>query len=373
VGSGLFVRSLSRVQSVDVGIDLDRVLIATMNLDRAGFDSTRQRLLLQTAIERLQHVPSVAAATAVGASTPTRVGNFIQVVVPGTDTGRAPPNGGPIFSVIDNGFLRVVGARLRRGRVFTPAETRTRSRVAIVNQTAADFYWPGEDPLGKCMIVGRDNACTEVVGVIQPVMLFRIVNEPRYAQLFIPSTHPSAGNRPLTLLIRSAGDPRIAAVESRRVLQQLAPNMPLVSVRSIADLVAPQLRPWRLGATMFSVFGCVALAIAAIGLYSVMAYWVTQRRHEFGVRMALGARRGDIWRLVAAEAARTIGVGLLLGLAVAALAAPRVADLLYRTSPRDGTVYGVVASLLTLAALLATVIPTHRSTQVNSATALRAE
>jgi hypothetical protein len=344
-----------------------------MSLDRAGFDSTRQRLLFETAIDRLRQLSSVTAATAVGATTPTRVGSLIKVVVPGTDTSRVAPNGGPIFSVIDSSFLSVVGATLRRGRVFLPAEMRAATRVAIVNQTMADFYWPGQDPLGKCMILGKDQACTEVVGVLQPIMLFRIVNEPRYAQLFIPPGHPVAANRPRTLMLRAAGDPRVAVLEARRLLQGLAPNMPYVTVRSIADIVSPQVRPWRLGATMFTIFGCVALAIAAIGLYSVMAYWVTQRRFEFGVRMALGARRGDIWRLVAGEAGRTIGIGLSLGLAVAALAAPRAADLLYRTSPRDGAVYAGVAAILALAALLATILPTHRSTQVDSATALRAE
>jgi ABC-type antimicrobial peptide transport system permease subunit len=110
-----------------------------------------------------------------------------------------------------------------------------------------------------------------------------------------------------------------------------------------------------------------------VGLYSVMAYWVTQRRYEFAVRMALGARPGDIWRLVAREASLTIGVGLALGLVVAATAAPRLADLLYRTSPREGVVYAAVAGLLALAAFIATIVPTRRSTQISSGAALRTE
>ena len=373
VGSGLFVRSLARVNSADVGIDLERVLIANMDLERAGFDSVRQRLVIDDAIAQLRRLPSIAAATAVGASTPTRVGNSIHVKVPGLDTSRVPPNGGPYFSVIDSGYLPVLGAKLRYGRAFQPFELRVRSRVAIVNETTADFYWPGENPLGRCLIIGEDNACTEIVGVIQPIMLFRVVNEAKYAQLFIPPTHPAAGSPPRTLMMRAAGDSRVAASEARAVLQQLTPNMPYVSVRSIADVVAGQVRPWRLGATMFSVFGFAALAIAAVGLYSVMAYWVSQRRYEFGVRVALGARRSDIWRLVAGEASRTIGIGLVLGLVIAAATAPLVADLLYGTSPRDGFVYACVTCLLALAAFIATIVPTRRSTQVSAASALRAE
>ena len=299
IGSGLFVRSLSRVRSADVGIDLDRVLIAGMDLEHAGLDSVRQRLAIDDAIRQLSRLPSITSVTAIGASTPTRVGNSIRVAVSGTDTSRVPPNGGPYFSIIDTSYLAVVGAKMRQGRAFQQVDVRPGSRVAIVNEITADFYWPGESALGKCLVIGADNGCSEVVGVVQPIMLFRLVNEARYAQLFIPPTHPAAAHRPRTLMLRTAGDSRLAANGARAILQQLLPNMPYVTVRSIADVVGAQLRPWRLGAAMFSIFGLVALVIAAVGLYSVMAYWVTQRRYEFAVRCARRSSKvtsGGSWR-----------------------------------------------------------------------------
>jgi predicted permease len=373
VGSGLFVRSLSRVRAVDVGIDLDRVLVVDLSLARAGFDTARQRVLADAALERLRQVPGVAGATVVAATTPSRVGISLHAAVPGAQSDRAPPEGGPYYSVIDGSFLQVLGTRVLRGRGFLPAELRGTSRVALVNQATADFYWPGENPLGKCLLLGRERVCTEVVGVVQSVLLFRVVNGPRYAQLFLPPTHPAAGRRERTLFVRAAGDPAVVAQHARDALQRLAPDMPYVRVRSFAEIVAPELRPWRLGATMFSVFGLVALAIAAIGLYGVMAYWVSQRTFEFGVRTALGARRSDLQREVVGESVRMLVPGLAIGLGVAAAIAPRAAELLFQTSPHAPAVYAQVGALLAVAALAAAIVPTRAATRVDPATALRQE
>jgi putative ABC transport system permease protein len=356
-----------------VGIDLDRVSIVTMELDRAGFDSTRQRVTFDAAVDRVRRVPGVVAATVVSASTPTRIGWSIEARLPGITERREPRNGGPYYAVIDDGFLATLGTRVVRGRAFSAAELRTRSRVALVNQTTADFYWPGADPIGKCLILGRDATCTEVVGVVQSIMVFRVINEAAYAQLLIPPTHPAAGNTPRTLFLRTAGDPHALTNTIRTTIQQVAPDMPYVAVRSLGEVVAPQLQPWRLGATMFSAFGLVALAIAAIGLYSVMGYWVSQRTYEFGVRMALGAQRRDVQRAVWREAARTVGAGLAFGVVFSALAAPRIADLLYRTSVHDVGAYAAAVAALAFAAAAATIIPTRRSTRVNLAGALRSD
>jgi putative ABC transport system permease protein len=373
VGAGLFVRSLDRVRRVDVGIDLDRVSIVTMDLVRAGFDSARQRLVVDAAVERLRQTPGVVAATAIAASTPTRVGLSIATTLPGRTELGAPKNGGPYYSAIDDGFLPTLGTRVVRGRPFSPAELHGPSRVALVNRTTADFYWPGADPIGKCLLLGSDATCTEIVGVVQRVMQFRVINEPSYAQVLIPATHPSAGNTPRTVFVRTAGDPRLATSAIRATIQNLASDMPYVAVRSVADLVAPQLQPWRLGAAMFTVFGLVALVIAAVGLYSVMGYWVSQRTYEFGVRMALGAQRRDVQRAVWREASRTIGVGLALGVLFSAIAAPRIANLLYRTSAHDVGAYAIALAALGMAAVTATIIPTRRSTRVNLVSALRSD
>jgi ABC-type antimicrobial peptide transport system permease subunit len=159
----------------------------------------------------------------------------------------------------------------------------------------------------------------------------------------------------------------------RKELQALAPTMPFVQVKTYSTLVGPQLQPWRLGATMFTLFGAIALLIAAVGLYSVMAYWVSQRSHEIGVRMALGARRSDVVRLVALESSRAVVVGLALGSGAAFVASRWISDLLYETSPHDPLVYGGAVGVLALAAVVASIVPTRRSTAVDPVQAIRVD
>jgi ABC-type antimicrobial peptide transport system permease subunit len=243
----------------------------------------------------------------------------------------------------------------------------------LINKMVADAYWPAGDAIGQCVKLGSDSTCTEIVGIVQNIMLFSLVNDDR-AMLYLPPTHPAFGHKPPGgLLVRTAGDPAALMPMLRDELQGLDPNMPFVSITPYASIVAPQLQPWRLGATMFALFGAIALLIAAVGLYSVIAYWVSQRRHEIGIRIALGAQPGDVVRLVAWQAGRTIGIGLIAGGAVAVVASRWVADLLYDTSPHDPAIYGTAAALMLAAAAIAALLPARRSAAVDPAIALRAD
>jgi ABC-type antimicrobial peptide transport system permease subunit len=213
-----------------------------------------------------------------------------------------------------------------------------------------------------------------IVGVVEDILTFRLVGEER-AMLYLPPSHPAFGNKPAAALLVRVGDGDAGALIPviRREVQALAPNMPFVQVAPYEDLVAPQLRPWKLGATMFGIYGIIALVIAAVGLYSVLAYWVSQRTHEIGVRMALGAQRLDVLRMVALQSTRAIGLGIVIGAALAAFGARWVADILYETSPHDIGVYGIAALVLAVASLIAAVVPTHRSTRIDPAAAIRTE
>ena len=373
VGAGLFVKSLRRVVGRDVGITLDRVLLVSMDLNRVGFDRPRIDETYARGAERIRALPGVEHVSVAAATVPMRTAMAIALKVPGLTERPKLDGGGPYYAAVDDDFFATTGARIATGRAFTPAEERTPSRVLLVNQLVADAYWPGRSPIGDCVRLGNDSTCSTVIGIVQNIMMFSIVRDDR-AMIYLPRSHPSFGNRPPAgILVRTAGDPDAIAPLVQRELQRLSPNMPFVEVKSYLDILAPQLRPWRLGATMFTLFGVIALVIAAVGLYSVMAYWVAQRRHEIGVRLALGARRGDVVRLVAVQAFRPIAVGLLLGAAGAALSARWVADLLYDTSPHDPWVYGGAALALTLAAAAASVVPARRSAGVDPATALRAD
>jgi predicted permease len=372
IGAGLFVASLRNVVTHDAGLDRDRVLQVTMPLTRFGFDSNRAVALYREASERARAVPGVVSASLVWLSVPMGTLNATRFAVPGVERPELEA-GGPYNAVVGADFFPTVGAPVLRGRNFTAAEERSPSRVAIVNQTLARAYWPGSDPLGQCVILFSDSTCSEVVGVAHDVMQFRIIGEDR-AIVYVPRGHPAAPpGPPGALLVRVAKGPAAVIPPLRQALQQLDPGMPYVRIAPYTELVAFQLQPWRLGATMFTLFGIIALVIAAVGLYSVMSFWVSQRTQEVGIRMALGAQRGDVVRLLAWQSSRAVLLGLVLGAAAAALAARWLAPLLYDTSPRDPWIYGGAALVLALASVAAGVIPARRSVAIDPTQAIRSE
>jgi predicted permease len=372
VGAGLMVRSLNNVVSRDVGIDRDRVLRVTMPLSRFGFDRAQVEEIFRRGAERLRAIPRVTNVAVARLTVPMGSASATSFEVPGVKRPELP-GGGPYNSAVTSGFFATVGATIVAGRDFTPAEERTPSRVLIVNEIVARGYWPDESPIGKCATFGRDSTCSQVVGVVRNVLQFSMIRDDR-AIVYAPPSHPGvAGALPRAMLVRVSGDPATVIPGIRRELQALAPTMPFVQVKPYAELVAPQLQPWRLGATMFTLFGVIALVIATVGLYSVMAYWVAQRRHEIGVRMALGAQRADVVRLVALQSSRAVIAGLVVGGIVALVASRWLANMLYDTSVRDPVVYGGAALALAVAAVVASIVPARRSTAVDPAQAIRAE
>ena len=372
VGAGLFVRSLRNVVARDVGIDRDRVFRVTMPLTRFGFDSAQVEDIYRRGVEHLRAMPGVAGVAVARLSVPMGGAHANGFSVPGVER-PSLELGGPYNSSVTAGFFATIGAPLVRGREFTPAEEQSGARVLIVNETLAKAFWPNANPIGRCARYGADSACSEVVGVVRNVLQFSLIKDDR-AIAYAPLQHP--GGRfalPSAMLVRVSGDPHVIVPSLQRELQALAPTMPFVQVRSYSELVAPQLQPWRLGATMFAIFGAIALGIAGVGLYSVMAYWVSQRTQEIGVRMALGAQRSDVVRLVATQSARAVGAGLIVGGVVSLVGSRWIADMLFETSPRDPVVYGLAAAILALAALVASVVPARRSAAVDPAQAMRTE
>ena len=372
VGAGLFVKSLNNVASTDVGMDLDRVLLIQMKLEEFGFTTTHSDEIHHLAADRVKTIPGVERAAVVRQLVPKRSASGMAFKPFGRDSIVRFENGGPYYGIVGSDYFPTVGASMLQGRNFTETEDRVPSRVMIINRTLADGYWKNENPVGKCARLGSDSVCTMIIGVVENVMLFNMVRDDR-ALLYIPPSAPGWQRSADALLARVSGDPASLIPLIRREVQGLAPNMPHVTVAPYSDLVAPELRPWRLGAAMFGVYGIIALVIAAVGLYSVMAYWVAQRTPEIGVRMALGAQRGQIVRLVAWQTARGILIGVALGCLIAIGASRFIADVLYETSPRDPVVYAVAAAVLIGAAVVAGILPVRRSTSVDPVVALRAD
>jgi predicted permease len=372
VGAGLFVRSLRNVATRDIGVDRDRVLRVTMPLSRFGFEQTQIDGIYRRGADRIRTLAGVSGVSLVGMTYPMGGASAHGFSVPGAVRPRFE-HGGPYNSLVEPGYFETMGARLIAGRDFTVSEVRNRARVVIVNETLATGYWPNESPIGKCVTFGDDKACSRVIGVVNTMLQFAIVKDER-AIVYAPFTHPGMPTiTPAVMFVRlTKANPAIVS-SIRREIQALAPTMPFVQVRSVGELLEPQMRPWRLGALMFTLFGTIAVVIAAIGLYSVLAYWVSQRTHEIGVRMALGAQRGDVIRLVAAQSSKAVAIGLLIALPITLLGSRWIADMLYETSPRDPMVYLGAGLVLALATLAATIVPARRSSAVDPAQAIRTD
>jgi predicted permease len=374
VGAGLFVRSLWRVVHTDIGYDPRNVIVADADLRLAGFDRAGQIAFMEQALERVRALPGVERAS-LGINSPFWTMNGTRFRLPDRDSTPRHPNGGPYYNGVSPEYFATLGMRLVRGRGFTTADRAGTAQVMVVNQNLADFYWPKQDPLGKCVLVAADSLpCATVIGVVANARVNEIQESPR-AMYYLPLAQSQirALSRDRILFLRTRGEPAAGFPAVRRVFHELAANLPAPNIRSFQSQIDPEIQPWRLGATMFGIFGGLALLVAALGLYSVMSYTVAQRTHEFGIRSALGASPRRIIRAVLRDGLTVVLAGMGLGILIALLGGRFLAPLLYRTSSHDPLIFGVVAGVLLLAALGAMVVPARRATRVDPLEALRAD
>jgi predicted permease len=379
VGAGLFVRSLWNVRGVDLGIQPERVISVRLSWPVPGTLAeaeqgnvwARRGAMLDEATERIRRMPGVERASS-SIGVPFWSSYAVDIRVPGWDSIPKLAGGGPYISAVAPDYFATVGTRIVSGRAFGPDDRAGSERVAIVSETMARTLWPGRDAIGECLIVGADTMpCSRVVGVAQDVHRWTLRDEPAL-QYYIPlGQETGIGGR--SLLIRPRGDASALISTLRSELHRLDPSLQAIDIQQLQDRIDPQLRPWQLGATMFGIFGALALIVAAIGLYSVVAYAVTQRTHEFGVRLALGARSGDILRIVVRQGATTAVAGTAIGIVVAVGAGRFIEPLLFETSARNPVILATVACVLVLVAIIASLIPAWRAKRVDPVVALRAD
>lgn len=371
VGTGLFMLSLRRIQAVPLGIDTEHVLTAQLNT--AGRNDSEVRADAYRRLEEAaRRIPGITG-TALGQTVPFRSLSGIPVSVPGLDSLPYTRAGGPYYNAVGADFFQTMGTRIVRGRGFTERDRAGSARVVVVNETLAHMWWPHADALGKCMRIGGDTMpCFEVVGIAENARRFAIV-EDSAVQFNVPLEQGPDGVTPHVLFLRTARTASGAAASVHRQLQAAVPGIPYVEVRSLADVVSPQMNSWRLGTQMFGAFGIVALVLATVGLYGVLAYEVARRTRELGVRVALGARRSQVAGLVLSQGAWTVGIGAFVGVAVTIALGGTVAPLLFQTSPREPMVYGWVVIVLALVSLLATWMPALRAMRVDPIVSLRSE
>ncbi len=367
IGAGLFTRSLRNVEGQNFGFDPVHTLLVTIDLRAAGYAPAQINAVHLQILARLEALPGVEAAAATVAH-PLGWANAAGVHVPGRDSIPELPTGGPYYQQVTPGYFAATGTPVR-GRAFTPADRA--GSVAIVNETMARRIWPGGNAIGKCFVSGDAKTCTEVIGVVPDARRFNAV-EDASMMFYIPFSGDS--DRFITaLVVRMRGQPENWIGPVRAAIQETAPNLPFASVTPLAELLAPSIRPWRLGSAMFAGFALLALVLSAVGLYGVLAYIVTQRTHEMGVRVAMGAQRWDVQRLMVSHGVRVAALGAALG-ALAGLVAGRVlSSLLYGVSPRDPLVLLGAVIVPVVVAALASYLPARRASRVDPVVALRYE
>jgi predicted permease len=368
VGAGLFVRSLKNVQGIRLGYDVDPVLYVYPNMRSVKHTDADGAALRQRLLDAAKALPGVENA-ALGLTVPfwdTWTENLIVAGIDSVDRlGSFTLQGGTPE------YLSTVGTRIIRGRGVEETDRKDSPPVVIVSQAMAQTLWPGQDALGKCMRMGADTSpCMSVVGVAEDIKQNSITDEKGF-HYYLPLAqyHPEAG----ALFVRVKGHARDQVESVRKQLQALMPGDSYITVTPMHDIVDPNVRSWQLGATMFLAFGGLALVLAAIGLYSVIAYDVAQRTHELGVRIALGAGREDVVRLVLGDGLRFALIGIALGSGLALWTGHWIEPLLYLVSPRDPLVFGIVTGALLLTAGLASALPALRAARVDPTVALRAE
>jgi putative ABC transport system permease protein len=371
-GAGLFLKSFHNARATRLGYDPGRLLwvdpvMRSVRLEEGPASALRDRLAA-TALA----LPGVEAS-ARALSVPFWQSWGYNIVVPGLDTAYTNHIGGGdiLLQGASPGYFATMGTRLLRGRGISPADRDGAAPVVVVSRSLAAALWKGADPLGRCIKIGADTApCRAVVGVAEDIVRRDFRDDPGLTYyLPIAQFRPGLGG----VFVRTRGRAEGDAEPVRRALQREMPGDAYVNVKPLGEIVAPAMRQWDLGATMFTIFGALALVVAAVGLYSVIAYGVAQRTHELGVRVALGAERGDLLRLVLTEGLRLAGLALAIGLAVALVAGRFATPLLLGTSPRDPAILAAVAGVLLLMSVAASAVPALRAARVDPNLALRDE
>jgi putative ABC transport system permease protein len=369
VGAGLFIRSLRNVQGFRMGYDIDRILVASANLRGTKLTDPQTVELSERLLAAVKEVPGVTHATLV-ASIPFWSNEGRGLWVPGVDSVRQ--KGRFILQAGTPGYFATTGTRILRGRAFDESDRAGGPHVIVISEGMARVLWPRDDALGKCVRIGADTApCSTVIGIAEE-MRIRSLTDQREFSYYVPAAQYDL-TMPPQLLVRARGNASDLGDDVRRRIQRELPGASYALTMPLDRLIDPTRRAWKFGATMFVAFGGLALVLAAIGLYSLIAYDVAQRTQELGVRLALGASVADVMKLVMASGVRLVVVGVVLGGGLALWGSKWMEGLMFRQSPRDPVVFGIVALVLLAVALLATSGPALRAARVDPNVALRAD
>jgi predicted permease len=341
-------------------------------LPQARYGQPAQRVqFFERFFERVNRIPEVQSAGAVSFLPLTGLGSATGYEVVGQPV---PPRGQePVTDVrvITNEYFKSMGIPLVRGRLFDERQPTDAQNKVVVNEALARRHWPNEDPLGRRIKVSWDeNREDEIIGVVGDVRHAGLETEAR-SMIYWPFARNAYGA--MTLTVRTAGDPGQAVSAIRGIVREQDPDLALADVKTMDDVVSRSVAQRRLMMVMLAIFAAAALLLASVGIYGVIAYSVTQRTREIGIRLALGAQRSDVLRMIVGQAAALALAGIIIGAAAAALLTGLMRGLLFEVKPSDPATFAGVAAVLACVALLASYVPGRRATRVDPVIALRAE
>ena len=373
VGAGLLLTSFYRLQSVDPGYKADRVMSAelfTTNFTKYPNAEAQLRFYVPL-VERLEALPGVMSA-AITNAVPLRTSQPFTGAFQIEGRVVDDPNKRPQADarIVSAGFFKTLGVPLVRGRTFTDADDRETQKVAVINK-AMMRYWDASDPIGSRISLDNGQTWTTIVGIVGDVKQFGL-DKPAVAQVYTPLRQMTQGLGGL-LLLRTNGDPAATGAMIREAVWALDPDLPVMRVRTLDEIRDQYLATPRLTAMLLTIFAALALLVTVAGITGVIATSVSERTQEFGVRMALGASRQTVLRMVVGEGLRLVGVGLAVG-SIASIGATRVlASYLFDTTPTDPMAFASVVAALVLAGIAACMGPAWRATTVDPMNALRSE
>jgi predicted permease len=370
--AGLFARSLQSAQRADLGFDPQRVTNLTLDPNQIGFPQVKAESFYQSLLQRVRSLPGVESAS-LAAMVPmgdTEYGGTIDI--PEIQSGKGQPHPSALFNAVSPGYFLTMRIPLLRGRDLEGRDSATAPYVAVINQAMAEKYWPGEDPLGRQFSASEDRTHPiQIVGVIRN---FRMIDpySPIEATYFVPLTQHFFST--VTLHIRTGSPGSGIAREVLPLVDALAPALP-VTVRTMPQALNSLngLFLFQLAATLTGILGVLGLILAAVGVYGVMSYSVSQRTHEIGIRMALGAQRGRILRLIGRQGLLIVAAGLAIGVLLAFAVGQLIQDFLVGIGPTDPVTYAIISIILAAVAMAACIVPARRATRVNPMVALRNE
>jgi predicted permease len=373
-GATMLTRSLRNIESASVGFDRDHLVVVDVDLRTGGYIGARQGPLVHALRDRLAAVPGVSAVTysvnGIFAGTDGRM----PIEVPGF-TMRSAGDSLISFDFAGPDYAHAIGAKVTRGRDLLASDENKPGRTALVNSAFANFYWPGESPIGKTFH-RSDSIVVQVAGVVEDVRDHSLTTETA-RRVYFPYTHTDTSARQLgysqnlRLEVRTAGDPTRLVQSLRRAVLSVDQSLPIDNIDPVPTLMATSISQQRLLAQLAGGFGVLALVLAAIGLYGVMSYAINRRTGEIGLRVALGAQRADVIRMVLLEAINLVGIGIIVGLPLALVATRLLRTQLHGVAPTDPVSLGVALLVLSGSAVIAALVPAVRASRLSPMRALR--